>query len=185
LEKTGRDASICLAAIVKYIEATEGGNLVSSALKLLEKCDLTSETARQRAAQSVESLVKVSVSPRAQILQTLWRIDPGNALVLQSVDEDLRSDDWKMESACDVICVMKGRGAQFVPLLLSKLEQHQEYWDFCWAAVDALSQIGPAALIGKPTLEKMRSHPSGLVKARIECAIASIEGRPIPDSDGA
>jgi hypothetical protein len=122
----------------------------------------------------LENYVASEPPNRAASFSTLWRIDPGNAVVFRQVETFLRSNEWEMDAACDVICQMKREGARFVPLLVEQLEKHWEYCDFCWAAVDALGEIGPGAREARPMLEKLRSHPSGLVKARASEALSKI-----------
>jgi len=165
-----------------FLEQTTGRELVSSLWELINRVETWDEQMRMRAVRALEAFILKDPPHSAASTRILWKVDPGNALVLRRIEEDLNDDD-SLESACDVICELGTEGARFVPLLLKKLEQHQDYWDFCWAAVDALNQIGPAAASARPMLEKMLKHPSGLVQARVECAIASIEGRPMPESE--
>jgi HEAT repeat protein len=151
--------------IVKNLQGNEGNRLESDAIDLLEKCDLTAGRS-PRAIAALESFVAKDPPNRQKAMSALWRLDPLNKTLFEKLEMDLRSDESEMESACDILCEMKAAGAPFVDLLIQQLQKHQEYWDFCWAAVDALGEIGPAAAKAKPLLKTMTTHPSELVQAR-------------------
>jgi len=143
-----------LEEILHFLEQTTGRELVSSLWELINRVETWDEQMRMRAVRALEAFILKDPPHSAASTRILWKVDPGNALVLRRIEEGLNDDD-SLESACDVICELGTEGARFVPLLLKKLEQHQDYWDFCWAAVDALNQIGPAAASARPMLEKM------------------------------
>ena len=90
----------------------------------------------------------------------------------RAIERDLQ-DEVYCEGACDVICELGPAGARFVPTLISELSAHLDYWDFCWAGVDALGKIGPAAYAAKPLLESFLKHESPLVQRRAERAKAA------------
>lgn len=176
LDEIGADPTPVLDGILEEIqEATQKqSKLLSPPVKLLKKCDLRDEAARKRVVGVLEKLAGVRMEQ--DYLRLLWELDPGNAAVRRRVEAGLRSEskDSDMETACDVICGMKEGGVEFVPLLIERLETDGDYWDFCWAAVDALGAIGPAALGARGILETMKKHPSELVQARAEEALKKI-----------
>lgn len=174
LDEIGADPTPVLDGILADIEDTaqRQSRLFSPAAKLLRKCDLSNLEARRRVVQVLERLAQQRME--TDYVRLLWELDPGNEAVIRRVDAGLRSEDAAMESACDVICGMKEGGAIFVPLLMERLAEAQDYWDFCWAAVDALGEIGPAALAAKGTLERLRTHPSELVQERAKEALRKI-----------
>lgn len=176
LDEIGADPTPVLDGILANIEDTaqRQSHLLSPAAKLLRKCDLSDAGARKRVVQVLERLAEQRME--IDYVRLLWELDPGNEAVIRRVDAGLRSEDSAMESACDVICGMKDGGAMFVPLLVERLEAAADYWDFCWAAVDALGEIGPAAIAAKGTLERLTAHPSELVQERANEALRKIVG---------
>lgn len=174
LEKADGDPAPVAEYILKVFEESDGDWVTSTTFKLLERCDFTDEGFRQRAIQALQTYAIKNPPHSRNAVSCLWRIDPGNALVYARVELGLKSDNSDMEAACDVICEMGPRGAKFVPLLLEQLEKHWEYWDFCWAAVDALAAIGTEARGAEQMLHKLREHPSDLVKERAENALREI-----------
>jgi HEAT repeat protein len=153
--------------------------------KILEKLEVSGEQ-RQQLVAALERLVRETDTRTVELCKALLRLDPTSRCVRERVERDLRSGDWEMEAACDVLCALSEIGqpsAEFVPLLIEQLGAHRDYWDFCWAAVDALNRIGPVAVEALPILREMLAHPSPLVQRRAERAIASIEGHPIPEED--
>jgi HEAT repeat protein len=174
LEKADGDPAPVAEYILKVFEEKDGDWVKSTTFKLLERCEFTDEGFRQRAIQALQTYVIKNPPHSRNAVSCLWRIDPGNALVYARVELGLKSDDSDMEAACDVIYEMGPRGAKFVPLLLEQLEKRWEYWDFCWAAVDALAAIGTEARGAEQMLHKLREHPSDLVKERAENALREI-----------
>jgi hypothetical protein len=174
LDEIGGDPTSVLNGILAEIEETaqKQSKLLSPGAKLLRKCDLSDPNARVRVVQVLEKLADLRME--TDYLRLLWELDPGNEAVIRRVNVGLRSDSWEMEGACDVICGMKEGGAIFVSLLMERLEAAEDYWDFCWAAVDALGEIGPAAMPAKGTLERLRMHPSELVQERAKLALGKI-----------
>jgi hypothetical protein len=174
LDAIGADPTPVLNGILAEIEqrVLTQTKLLSPAAKLLRKCDLNDPGARTRVVQVLEKVAQQRME--TDYLRLLWELDPGNESAIRRIHAGLRSDDWQMEAACDVICSMKENGAALVPLLIEKLETSGDYWDFCWAAVDALGEIGPTAIAAKETLEKLKTHPSELVQDRAKEALRKI-----------
>jgi HEAT repeat protein len=177
LDEIGADPTPVLDGILAYIEETapRDARLLSKAAKLLRKCKLSDANARGRVVQVLERLAALRME--TDFVRLLWELDPGNEAVIRRIDAGLRSEGWEKEVACDVICGAKEGGAMFVPLLIERLKASQEHWDFCWAAVDALGEMGPAAIAAKGTLEKLTMHPSELVQERAKEALRKIVSR--------
>lgn len=170
------DPAPVMDSILRKLNESDGHSLESATIDLLLKIDLSDEPRRRRAIEALESFVVKQLPNRTRALTALWSIDPGNPIVFAQIENDLRSNDWQMESACDVICQMNEAGARFVPLLIQQVRRHWEYWDFCWAAVDALGEIGGTAEAATSILEKLQTHPSDLVQKRAGLALKKIRG---------
>lgn len=176
LDAIGADPTPVLDGILASVgdDTDRESRLLPPAAKLLRKCDLSDADTRRRVVQALERLAEQRM--QTEYVSLLWELDPGNGAAIRRIDAGLRSDNWEMEAACDVICGAKEGGVFFVPLLIEKLETKQDHWDFCWAAVDALGEIGPAAIAAKGTLERLTNHSSGLVQERAKEALRKIDG---------
>jgi len=89
--------------------------------------------------------------------------------------------DDNLESACHALCELGPMALPFAARLLDLVEGEADYWDLAWAAMDALGIMGPSAKEFLPRIERLRSHPSGLVRARTEIAIHCINGEAVVD----
>jgi hypothetical protein len=152
----------------------------SDAFKLLRRCEGFLPT-------EIDALFELGCRDsgfahfRGQLAGLLWQQTHETRWVFPLVDRMLKDDD--LESASDTLCWLGPAALPYAARLLDLVEGEPDYWDLAWAAVDALGMMGPSAKEFLPRIERLRSHPSGLVKARTNIAIRRINGEVVVERD--
>jgi HEAT repeat protein len=118
---------------------------------------------------------------RGQLAGLLWEQTHETRRVFPLIERLLKDDD--LEAASDALCRLGPAALPYAARLLDLIEGDPDYWDLAWAAVDALGMMGPSAKEFLPRVERLRSHPSGLVKARTDIAIRRICGEVVEERD--
>jgi HEAT repeat protein len=108
--------------------------------------------------------------------EALWRITRRADLVLPTLEREL---DGNGELVCDLLCEMGPEARPLLPKVLDALAR-DDYWDFQWAATDA---IGCIASADPETLQALRNalmHESGIVRSSATRGLANIGAPAVP-----
>jgi HEAT repeat protein len=183
------DPSPVLGRLVELLADPGADGLVErNVIELICRC----QSAGSEAVGSLRNLLHDrprSWRVRSEVAKAIWRLTGNADLVVPALVEMLSDDPEQRQDlaseipfvsqiaseVCDAVSLVGPLAAPAVPALIRLLE-NSENQDICWAAVDALGSIGPAASAAISILKKKTRHSNELVRERAGIAIRRIRG---------